>query len=153
MLLLASVCLPACLRSVCLCLPFISSSSFVFVSAFYMYLFLPGTVSQGHCQGEQVRGLDFTVKDIVPPCYPSCAFRDPRVRVSSSVCPEHLAHPPWSTVLLYACDSLLQTSSSLRASFFFLIPVYFNCLTFLPQATVEVGDSAHLLCPTLRIFK
>lgn len=37
--------------------------------------------------------------------------------------------------------------------FFFLIPVYFNCLTFLPQATVEVGDSAHLLCPTLRIFK
>lgn len=33
-----------------------------------------------------------------------------------------------------------------------LIP-YFSCLTFLPQATVDIGDPAHLLCLALRIFK
>lgn len=32
-----------------------------------MYLVLPGTVSQGPGQVEQVKGLDMSVKDILPP--------------------------------------------------------------------------------------
>lgn len=67
MLLLATVYLSVCASRLS---PKPHSSSAIFVSAFYMYLFLPGTVSQSHClghrQGEQVRGLDMTVKDILP---------------------------------------------------------------------------------------
>lgn len=63
-----------------------------------------------------------TLREVLPPWYPSCAFKNPRARPSSSVCPEHLAHPPWSTVLLYACDSVLQLSSSLLPLFLFLYP-------------------------------
>lgn len=151
-LLLATVCLSAICLSIyvshlplqaprllvhlCLCILHVSVSTWVCLS--------------GTWPGRAGEGLEMTVKETLPPGYPSCAFRNPRVRTSSAVCPEHLVYPPWSTAPLYACDFLLPLSSFLLSLF---ISVYFSCLTFLPQAMVEAGDPAYLLCPTLGIFK
>lgn len=83
----------------------------IFVSSFCMYLFLPGTVSQGHCQHGQVKGLDMTLKDIPRPGI-LCTYRGLRVR-GPSVCLGYLAHPPRPTLFPCPRDSLLELSVSL----------------------------------------
>lgn len=136
---------PACVPfSVCLSVspiylhkPHLSSP--IFVSSFCMYLFLPGTVSQGHCQHGQVKGLDTTLKDRPLPGIP-CTYRGLRVR-GPSVCLGYLAHPPRPTPSPCPRDSFLELSVSLRSLF---IPVYVNCLPSLSPAMLGVGDSVYL---------